>query len=111
MTKTRSTKATTFSLRPILALGAGLFAAGLLMNIPAHAATTAVSHSTKKDAGAAARRQTRMSAHKSTTHRKHYTKHYATHHVTHHTMAHSSKKMGHKTAHQNQSLGATTKTQ
>jgi hypothetical protein len=109
--------------KPALILGGALLIAGLFAAAPAHAQSmsasgnTAVSHSTTKDAGAAARRQTRMSGHKPmrTTHMMH-TSHMKTSRMAHKTMSRSARKtklsntMGHKSAHQNQLEGATTST-
>ncbi len=103
-----TTKIVRRSISPGLILGTTLLLAGIASVIPAHAqsTSTAMSHSTKKDAGAAARHQTAMSGHKRTI------KHMRAHHFTSHMKrsTHVSKTMGHKTAHQNQSAGATSKT-
>jgi hypothetical protein len=105
-----TTKRAHRSIGPAIALGATLLLAAMASMVSAHAQSTtgAMSHSTKKDAGAAARRQTAMSAHKRTLKR--------TSHTRPHTMSshmkrgsHVSKTMGHKTAHQNQAVGATSK--
>jgi hypothetical protein len=96
------------SISPALIFGTALLLARVASVVPAHAqsTSTAMSHSTKKDAGAAARHQTAMSGHKMTM------KHTRHHHVTSHMKrsSHVSKTMGHKTAHQNQAAGATSKT-
>ncbi len=97
--------------RLILALAASVLLTGIAVIVPAHAqsTTTAMSHSTKKDAGAAARHQTAMSGHKRTLkHTSHTRIHATSSHMKHHS--HVSKTMGHKTAHQNQAVGATSKT-
>ncbi|SIQ77131.1 MULTISPECIES: hypothetical protein [Acidiphilium] len=104
------TKAAHRSIGPAIAFGTTLLLAGMTSMISAHAqsTTTAMSHSTKKDAGAAARHQTAMSGHKRTLKR---TSHSRTHATSSHMKrrSHVSKTMGHKTAHQNQAVGATSK--